>query len=86
MVGYWFAEAPGEWQPPSSLLAFLENGESPLLVSLGAMSLGDDDALENASLFVEAIQLSSPISQINSTGANAFTSSALGCRSYHAPG
>jgi sterol 3beta-glucosyltransferase len=56
IVGYWFAEAPGEWHPPADLLAFLDDGESPLLVSLGAMSLGDDDAWESASLFVEAIQ------------------------------
>lgn len=56
IVGYWFAEAPADWRPPANLLAFLENGTPPLLVSLGAMSLGDDDALESASLFVAAIQ------------------------------
>jgi UDP:flavonoid glycosyltransferase YjiC (YdhE family) len=56
VVGYWFAEAPGEWQPSADLLAFLNNGEPPLLVSLGVMSLGDDDARESASLFVESIQ------------------------------
>ena len=56
MVGYWFAEMPDAWQPPTDLLAFLDNGSPPLLVSLGVMSLGDDDARESASLFVEAIQ------------------------------
>jgi sterol 3beta-glucosyltransferase len=56
LTGYWFAEAPREWQPASDLLSFLETGDPPLLISLGAMSLGDDDALENANLFVEAIQ------------------------------
>jgi len=56
IVGYWFAKAPSEWQPPADLLAFLDNGAPPLLVSLGVMSLGDDDARESASLFVEAIQ------------------------------
>jgi MGT family glycosyltransferase len=55
VVGYWFAEAPSAWQPPADLLCFLDNGDPPLLVSLGAMSLGEDDALESASLFVEAI-------------------------------
>ena len=34
VVGYWFAEAPGGWQPPADLLIFLENGEPPLVVSL----------------------------------------------------
>lgn len=56
LTGYWFTETPTNWQPPEDLLAFLENGEPPLLVSLGAMSLGDDDALENANFFMEAIQ------------------------------
>jgi UDP:flavonoid glycosyltransferase YjiC (YdhE family) len=56
VVGYWFAEPPDEWQPPAGLLSFLEDGVPPVLISLGAMSLGDDDALESASLFVRALQ------------------------------
>ena len=56
LVGYWFAEEPLGWEPPHDLLTYLEAGDPPLLVSLGAMSLGDDDALESASLFLEAIQ------------------------------
>jgi UDP:flavonoid glycosyltransferase YjiC (YdhE family) len=56
VVGYWFAETPTEWQPPKDLLAFLDNGEPPLMVSLGAMSLGEEDAQESASLFVDTIQ------------------------------
>jgi len=56
VVGYWFAEAPRGWQPSADLLAFLSSGEPPLLVSLGAMSLGDEDALESAALFVDAIR------------------------------
>lgn len=56
IVGYWFAAAPDEWQPPADLLTFLKKGEPPVLISLGAMSLGRDDALETASLFVHAIQ------------------------------
>lgn len=56
VVGYWFADAPYDWQPPADLLSFLENGDPPVVVTLGAMSLGDADALESASLFVGAIQ------------------------------
>jgi sterol 3beta-glucosyltransferase len=56
VVGYWFVEEPGGWEPAADLLNFLENGERPLLVSLGAMSLGSSGALESASLFVDAIQ------------------------------
>jgi UDP:flavonoid glycosyltransferase YjiC (YdhE family) len=56
LVGYWFVEEPEAWLPPEELLDFLDDGEPPLLVNLGAMSLGDEDALETASLFVDAIQ------------------------------
>jgi UDP:flavonoid glycosyltransferase YjiC (YdhE family) len=56
LVGYWFAHEPRDWQPPTDLCAFLDSGEPPLLISLGAMSLGESDALESAALFVNAIQ------------------------------
>ena len=56
IVGYWFAEAPLQWRPPADLCAYLNNGAPPLLVSLGAMSLGEEDAAESASLFVDAIK------------------------------
>jgi len=56
IVGYWFVEEPSGWDPSADLQAFLEDGEPPLVVSLGAMSLGDVDALESADLFVKAIQ------------------------------
>ncbi len=56
IVGYWFAEEPSGWQPPAELLEFLSAGEPPVVISLGAMSLGAADALETATLFVDAIQ------------------------------
>jgi len=54
-VGYWFAEELRTWEPPADLLTFLEAGEPPLVVSLGAMSLGDREA-KSSTLFVSAIQ------------------------------
>ena len=56
VVGYWFAEAPDQWKPSADLLSFLENGNPPVAISLGAMSLGVRDAIESVSLFVDAIQ------------------------------
>ena len=56
LVGYWFADPPADWEPPAELLVFLDNGPAPILISLGAMILGEDDALESASLFADAIQ------------------------------
>lgn len=55
-VGYWFAEPPADWTPPADLLSFLDKGSPPILISLGAMSLGAGDAFESARLFVKAIQ------------------------------
>jgi UDP:flavonoid glycosyltransferase YjiC (YdhE family) len=56
IVGYWFTDEPGTWHPPDDLLAFLGKGEAPILISLGAMSLGDKEAEESVNLFVDAIQ------------------------------
>jgi sterol 3beta-glucosyltransferase len=56
MGGYWFANDPAGWQPPEDLLAFLEAGKPPVLVSLGAMAVGNGDALEVAGLFVAALE------------------------------
>ncbi len=56
VVGYWFVDEPSTWHPPENLSAFLENGEPPILVSLGAMSLGEIGARESVNLFVNAIQ------------------------------
>jgi sterol 3beta-glucosyltransferase len=56
VVGYWFAKEPSGWRPPSDLLAFLEDGIPPVVVSLGAMSLGGEEEMETALLFVHAVQ------------------------------
>jgi sterol 3beta-glucosyltransferase len=62
MTGYWFAPSPRAWEPPADLTAFLEAGEPPLVVSLGAMALGgkdagaSTDALETAQIALEAVQ------------------------------
>jgi UDP:flavonoid glycosyltransferase YjiC (YdhE family) len=56
MTGYWFVDELPGWQPPEDLLSFLEKGEPPLVVSLGAMSRDQAAARETAELFVSAIQ------------------------------
>jgi sterol 3beta-glucosyltransferase len=56
VVGYWYTEERENWQPPPELSAFLDAGEPPVLVSLGAMSLGEADPKEVAGLFVDAVQ------------------------------
>jgi len=54
MTGYWFAPAPETWTPSVNLAAFLEAGDPPVVVSLGAMALSGEDSLEAAQITLEA--------------------------------
>jgi UDP:flavonoid glycosyltransferase YjiC (YdhE family) len=56
ITGYWFTEPPQAWTPPNDLCTFLEEGDPPVVVSLGAMSLGGADMLETARLTLAALQ------------------------------
>lgn len=56
MTGYWFAPSPENWTPPAELENFLRNGEPPVVISLGAMALSGDDALEAAQISLAAVQ------------------------------
>jgi UDP:flavonoid glycosyltransferase YjiC (YdhE family) len=57
LTGYWFAAEPKDWSPPSDLSGFIEAGESPAVISLGAMSTGhSNDAREAAQIAIQAVQ------------------------------
>lgn len=56
VTGYWFAPAPAAWTPPDDLAAFVEAGEPPVVVSLGAMALGSADSLQAAQITIEAVR------------------------------
>jgi UDP:flavonoid glycosyltransferase YjiC (YdhE family) len=57
LTGYWFLDEPGGWTPPADLRAFLEGGDSPVAIALGAMSLGAGaDALETVQLVLDAVR------------------------------
>lgn len=56
LTGYWFAPAPETWAPPEDLAEFLEAGEPPVVVSLGAMALGGEDTLQAAQITFAALQ------------------------------
>jgi len=57
LTGYWFAAEPQDWSPPLNLLAFIEAGELPAVISLGAMSTGiSRDAHEAAQIAIQAVQ------------------------------
>lgn len=59
MTGYWFAPSPQTWSPPDDLLAFLEAGEPPVVISLGAMAISGEDALQAAQITLEALRQAS---------------------------
>lgn len=56
MTGYWFAEQSTNWQPPQELVEFIESGEPPVVISLGAMALGGKESAETAKLTVQAVE------------------------------
>ncbi|MBN1813183.1 MAG: glycosyltransferase family 1 protein [Anaerolineae bacterium] len=56
VTGYWTAQQPQAWTPPADLLAFLEAGEQPIAVSLGAMSLAGEETRQAALMTLEAVQ------------------------------
>ncbi len=56
MTGYWFSEPPADWEPPTELFTFLEKGEPPAVINLGAMALDGKDMLEAATITINALQ------------------------------
>jgi UDP:flavonoid glycosyltransferase YjiC (YdhE family) len=56
LTGYWFAPSPKEWNPPMDLLRFLDAGDPPVVISLGAMAISGEDALEAAKITLAAVQ------------------------------
>jgi len=56
VTGYWIARQPQAWTPSADLLAFLEAGDQPIAVSLGAMSLAGEETRRAALMTLEAVQ------------------------------
>jgi sterol 3beta-glucosyltransferase len=59
VTGYWIARKPETWTPPHDLLAFMDAGEQPVAVSLGAMSLAGEETRQAALMTLDAIQQAS---------------------------
>lgn len=45
LAGYWFLDAPGDWEPPDALVDFLEAGPPPVSVGFGSMVVSDAEAV-----------------------------------------
>ena len=56
MTGFWQTPSPEQWNPPEALLDFLAAGKPPVVVSLGAMALSGEDAMEAAQITLAALR------------------------------
>lgn len=56
VTGYWFLDAPPNWQAPADLLHFLESGPPPIYVGFGSMS--HENPEHQTQLALRALELS----------------------------
>lgn len=55
MTGYWYRDE-ADYQPPQELLSFLQAGEKPVILALGAMSFESRQEREKLDCFVRAFE------------------------------
>jgi len=55
ITGYWYEDEP-EYHPDDRLIKFLENGDKPIILALGAMSFEDKSEKEKLDMFVNAFK------------------------------
>jgi len=55
LTGYWYEDEPA-YQPDDKLTNFLENGNKPIILALGAMSFEDKSEKEKLDMFVNAFK------------------------------
>lgn len=53
VTGYWFLDPPAGWEPPASLMHFLESGSPPVFVGFGSMTNSKPE--DTTRLVVEAL-------------------------------
>ena len=58
LTGFLFAEAPKEFVPPAELVAFLSNGEKPILVTFGSMFHNYEQTKQLFTVVCDALQKS----------------------------
>ena len=56
VTGYWFADPPDGWVPPTDLLSFLNNGPRPVYIGFGSMTSGDPEG--TLKMVLKALRLS----------------------------
>ncbi|MEO1286148.1 MAG: glycosyltransferase [Chloroflexota bacterium] len=53
ITGYWFYDAPSDWQPSDALCDFLNNGQAPIYIGFGSMSSQDPE--KTANIMIDAL-------------------------------
>jgi UDP:flavonoid glycosyltransferase YjiC (YdhE family) len=66
LTGYWFLDAPPDWQPSAQLLHFLGSGPPPVYIGFGSMNVGDGE--EKVRLVLRALEISGQRGVINTGG------------------
>jgi len=56
VTGYWFLDAPVDWQLPQDLVAFIQNGPPPAYVGFGSMFM--NGGKQKTEMVLEALRLS----------------------------
>jgi sterol 3beta-glucosyltransferase len=56
VTGYWFLDAPPNWQPSAELTQFLDSGSAPVYIGFGSMS--HENPERQARLVLRALELS----------------------------
>ncbi len=56
VTGYWFLDAPAEWNPPTDLVDFIHAGSPPVYIGFGSM--GNRNPEQTTQLMLEALSLS----------------------------
>jgi sterol 3beta-glucosyltransferase len=74
MTGYWFLDRPTAWQPPASLVSFLDAGDPPVYVGFGSMV--GSKAAHVSRVIVDALQ-KAKVRGVLATGWGGLTASDL---------
>jgi sterol 3beta-glucosyltransferase len=56
MTGFWFPELSPDWVPPDDLEEFLDAGDPPIVICLGAMSMSGAIAARSAEIALAAVK------------------------------
>lgn len=56
VVGYWLLDEDGEYQPPDTLINFINSGEPPIIISLGAMGFESKEEKSKLDIFINSIK------------------------------